>query len=271
MKNASQFTYCRSIPASPMRRCDDVDDFRHGNGRTDAGRSTRAARHWKSPSLRAMHQMIDNPPSFPIRSPDESLARTVTPCCKRRVPEPGDPCGSARVWLFASGLRRTLWGGGWPWRGQYVLLGAGLDTFACRQCDSSRPRIRSGPPRHAALETSVLESSGLGVPEKLTFVPVDFGRSASSTRSKVSGFDFNSPALFAMLGVAVYVSGNRPYWRRLGSIASLGSELVFDYTEPYQDAPPAHCGQPTSRLAHGLQKGRALDHAFQTPTRCARR
>ncbi len=92
---------------------------------------------------------------------------------------------------------------------QYVLLGAGLDTFAQRRQDvTSRMKIlevdRPGPQewkRQRLLEL------GFGVPEGLRFVPVDFERGGDWwAELEVAGFDGNRPAVMASLGVSMYLT-----------------------------------------------------------------
>lgn len=190
-------------------------------------------------ALRAIHQVIDNPPVFSdplagriLGSDSEALLENAYAGAGRSMRLRTGVAVRQRV---AEDAMREAAGRG---VGQYVLLGAGLDTFACRQVDSSVRVFEVDHPDTQRWKRALLETSGLGVPEKLTFVPVDFGRERLVDALESGGFDFNSPALFAMLGVAVYVE-RESVLETLGLIASLGSEVVFDYTEPYQDAPPA--------------------------------
>ncbi|MGH8301049.1 MAG: class I SAM-dependent methyltransferase, partial [Steroidobacteraceae bacterium] len=93
--------------------------------------------------------------------------------------------------------------------GQYVILGSGLDTFAQR-----RPEIASrmtvfeiDRPPHQAWKRGRLVELGLGVPEWLRLVPVDF--EASQTwwdQLAAAGFDAAKPAVVACAGVSMYLT-----------------------------------------------------------------
>jgi methyltransferase (TIGR00027 family) len=125
---------------------------------------------------------------------------------------------------------------------QYVVLGAGLDTFAQR-----RPEIatagglrvfevdRPGP---QAWKRRRLLDLGFGVPEWLRLVPVDFegdwwGRLAEA------GFDPGRPAVVASTGVTMYLTGeaNAATFRLVAGLAP-GSTLVTTFLRPPADVEP---------------------------------
>src|SRR5664279_3830518 len=84
---------------------------------------------------------------------------------------------------------------------QYVLLGAGLDTFAYR---NPYPELRVFEVDHPATQEwkrDLLQASGIPVPENLTYVPVNFEHESLDGELKAAGFDFRAPAYFAWLGV----------------------------------------------------------------------
>src|SRR5689334_22876907 len=93
--------------------------------------------------------------------------------------------------------------------GQYVILGAGLDTFAQR-----RPELASGMlvfeidrPGPQAWKRRRLVEIGLGIPAFLRFVPVDFeAGDAWWDRLVASGFDSARPAVVASTGVSMYLT-----------------------------------------------------------------
>jgi methyltransferase (TIGR00027 family) len=123
---------------------------------------------------------------------------------------------------------------------QYVILGAGLDTFAQRRPDvASRLRVfevdQPGPQawkRHRLIEL------GFGVPDWLRLVPVDFeagGTSASSwwERLSAAGFDPSRPAVVASTGVSLYLTkeANAATLRQLAALAP-GSTLAMTFMLP---------------------------------------
>lgn len=93
--------------------------------------------------------------------------------------------------------------------GQYVILGAGLDTFAQR-----RPEIASGlrvfeidPPGPQAWKRRRLIELGFGIPEWLRLVPVDFEADGSWWEHlATAGFDAGKPAVVASTGVSMYLT-----------------------------------------------------------------
>ena len=116
---------------------------------------------------------------------------------------------------------------------QYVLLGAGLDTFAHR---NPHPDLRVFEVDHPATQhwkRELLESSGLQGSPNLHFVPVDFERQSLADQLENSGLDFTAPTVFAWLGVVIYLT--RPAFRAtLDFIATFpaGSGFIMDYSFP---------------------------------------
>src|SRR5579875_2223468 len=108
---------------------------------------------------------------------------------------------------------------------QYVILGAGLDSFAQR-----RPEIASrlqvfeiDKPETQAWKHRRLVELGFGVPDWLRFVPVDFEGGASWwDELEASGFDVSKPAIVVSTGVSMYLTkeANTATLRRIASLAS---------------------------------------------------
>jgi methyltransferase (TIGR00027 family) len=119
---------------------------------------------------------------------------------------------------------------------QYVILGAGLDTFAQRRPDiASRLRVfeidRPGP---QAWKRQRLIELGFGVPDWLHLVPVDFEAGGSWwSQLGVAGFAANRPAVVASTGVSMYLTkdANATTLRQLASLAR-GSRLVMTFLQP---------------------------------------
>ncbi len=119
---------------------------------------------------------------------------------------------------------------------QYVILGAGLDSFAQR-----RPEIASGlkvfevdPPGPQAWKRRRLAELGLGVPDWLRFVPVDF-EAGGSWRDGLAaaGFDAGKPATVVSTGVSMYLTreANAATLREVSAFAP-GSTFAMSFLLP---------------------------------------
>lgn len=128
--------------------------------------------------------------------------------------------------------------------GQYVILGAGLDTFTQRRSDlAARVTVfevdRPGP---QAWKRRRLVELGLGVPSNLRLVPVDFeGRPGESwwDRLVAAGFDAGRPAVVASTGVSMYLTrdANAATLRQVAALAP-GSTLAMSFLLPLELAAP---------------------------------
>lgn len=125
---------------------------------------------------------------------------------------------------------------------QYVILGAGLDTFAQRRAEMG-PRLkvfeidRPGP---QAWKRQRLTEIGFGVPGWLRFVPVDFEAGDGWwDRLKSSGFDASRPAVVASTGVSMYLSreANASTLRQVAVLAT-GSVFAMTFLLPLELADP---------------------------------
>lgn len=125
---------------------------------------------------------------------------------------------------------------------QYVILGAGLDTFAQR-----RPDVAAGmtvfevdQPGPQAWKRQRLEALGFGVPQWLRFVPVDFeARESWQDALVAAGFDTGRPAIVVSTGVSMYLSkeANAATLRQVASLAT-GSMLAMTFLLPLEMADP---------------------------------
>lgn len=121
---------------------------------------------------------------------------------------------------------------------QYVLLGAGLDTFAYRNPWARLHVFEVDHPTTQAWKRRMLEAGGIALPENLTLVPVDFERQSLRAELQAAGFREDRPAFFGWLGVVPYLT-EEAFFGTLQFIASCapGSGLVFDYGLPRESLP----------------------------------
>jgi methyltransferase (TIGR00027 family) len=152
---------------------------------------------------------------------------------------------------------------------QYVLLGAGLDTFAYR---NPYPQLRVFEVDHPATQQwkrDLLQSSGIAIPENLTYTPVNFESESISGRLRDSGLDVRSPAFFAWLGVVPYLT--RDAFRAVVDFVSTnfqGSGIVLDYGQPPSVLPPLERLALASLAARVEQAGEPFQ-LFFTPEEIA--
>ena len=115
---------------------------------------------------------------------------------------------------------------------QFVLLGAGLDTFALRRPDlADRLRVfEIDHPETQAFKRRRVARLGEGVPAHLEFVPCDFERETLEGALAGSSYDPARPAVFSWLGVTYYLTEDaiRSTFDFVSRQAP-GTALVLDY------------------------------------------
>lgn len=118
---------------------------------------------------------------------------------------------------------------------QYVLIGAGFDSFACRRpawadrlsiCEVDHPATQS-------LKLRRLAECGVPSSDSVHYVAADLSQEGLEAALSRSPFQCNQPAFFSWLGVTVYLSraANLTTLRAIGSCSAPGSELVFSYSD----------------------------------------
>jgi methyltransferase (TIGR00027 family) len=125
---------------------------------------------------------------------------------------------------------------------QYVILGAGLDTFAYRSPypPSSLQIFEVDHPSTQRWKRNRLQEAQISIPESLTFVDVDFETQTLAERLEELGFKIDVPAFFAFLGVSMYLTREAVMTtiNYVATSTSPGSEIVFDYTVPPDSLAP---------------------------------
>jgi methyltransferase (TIGR00027 family) len=89
---------------------------------------------------------------------------------------------------------------------QYVVLGAGLDTFAYRNTNHHLRVFEVDFPATQEWKRSLLGKAGIALPSNLTFVPLDFENHTIEEGLAEAGLNMNAPAFFGWLGVVPYLS-----------------------------------------------------------------
>ena len=147
---------------------------------------------------------------------------------------------------------------------QYVILGAGLDTFAFREPEFlSKHRVfEVDHPLTQADKKERITRAGWTIPDNLTFVPVDFTKDSLAQRLVAAGFDPSAKSFFSWLGVTYYLSAEAidTMLSALSTLCADGSTLVFDYPDENFFAAPEKRVQNTIMMAKA--GGEPMQSAF---------
>jgi methyltransferase (TIGR00027 family) len=116
---------------------------------------------------------------------------------------------------------------------QYVVLGAGFDTFAYRNPFPNIRVFEVDHPDTQGVKRQRLATAGITIPQSLTYVSIDFTVTALRDALHAAGFDAAAPAFFSWLGVVPYLE--RPAiestFRFIASLPA-PTAVVFDYAVP---------------------------------------
>jgi methyltransferase (TIGR00027 family) len=118
---------------------------------------------------------------------------------------------------------------------QYVILGAGFDSFAYRRKDLAQSVhvFEVDHPLSQQEKLARLRALHVELPISLRFVPVDFEKQTLAHGLQAGGYCVEEPAFFSWLGVTQYLTEAAVY-RTLREVASLAArtEIVFMYVVP---------------------------------------
>jgi methyltransferase (TIGR00027 family) len=118
---------------------------------------------------------------------------------------------------------------------QYILVGAGLDTFALRQPAWAKDLaiIEVDHPATQSAKQARIQSAAMALPQNLRFVAVDFEQETLHDAMRNNGVDTALPTFFSWLGVTMYLTEAAIDAALKGiSAFPIGSELVLTFSEP---------------------------------------
>jgi methyltransferase (TIGR00027 family) len=190
---------------------------------------------------RAAHQLHDSPVVFHDPMAVAILGDTHSEELRRTPLRSDRPFSiSLRAFVVArsryaeDNLARAVHAG----MAQYVLLGAGLDTFAYRNPYSHLRVFEVDHPASQQWKRDLLQSTRIPIPDTVTYTPVDFESQSLAEELAARGFRHDAPAFFAWLGVVPYLS--LPAFRETVSFVAecpTGSGLTLDYAQPREVLP----------------------------------
>lgn len=167
------------------------------------GRASRTA--FRVAHRRAVHQILDHPPIL-----DDPIA--VPLLGRDFVVDPGQEAHPfarafrafmvARSRLAEDQLAHAVEQG----VRQYVILGAGLDTFAFRNPFPELRVFEVDFPSTQEWKRQLVSEASIAIPPNLTFVPLDFEHKTLAAGLSEAGVELNRAAFFAWLGVVPYLT-----------------------------------------------------------------
>lgn len=118
---------------------------------------------------------------------------------------------------------------------QYVLIGAGFDSYACRRPVEARDLeiFELDHPATQDLKKRRLAECGVPGDERLHFISADLGQESLESALGRSNFDSKQPAFLSWLGVTMYLSrdANMSTLESVARYCAPGSQLVFSYVD----------------------------------------
>jgi methyltransferase (TIGR00027 family) len=187
-------------------------------------------------TVRARHQLLDKPPVFDdpvalkiIGEPAASLLRAAPAASEDLMSRTMRAPVVARSRIAEDALHAAVQRG----VSQYVVLGAGLDTFAYRNpYPPARLQVfEVDHPATQAWKRGLLEQARIELPASLHFVALDFETKALGDALGEARFDPARPTFYSWLGVTMYLEPGAVLatLEHIVSASAPGSEVVFDF------------------------------------------
>jgi len=199
---------------------------------------TRRSRTIEIPAImRALHQTVDEDPKILT---DAVAQRLIDGEDDRRWLTPLLNHPFAKQWRAGFALRSRyaedcLAEGVLTGVRQYVVLGAGLDSFAYRQPPWASPlRIYEvDHPSTQQYKRDRLKTAGIAIPSNVTFVSTDFEGTSLSNHLRAAGLAFDTRTLCSWMGVTQYLTPDavETTFRFVLSLP-FSSEIVFSFILP---------------------------------------
>ncbi len=188
---------------------------------------------WRVALRRALHQLVDRPVVFddPVAAAIIGAEGRAEVDAQRRAPESvtarylraflvarsrfAEDCLAAAI---ARGARR------------YIVLGAGLDTFAYRNPFPGLHVVEVDYPATQQWKRRLLREASIAVPDTVSYLPIDFDHEDLGARLEEVA-DPAAVTVFAWLGVSMYLARETvvDVLRTIGTRYPSGSAVVFDY------------------------------------------
>ena len=116
---------------------------------------------------------------------------------------------------------------------QYVICGAGMDTFAFRNDNPNIKIFELDHPDTGRYKRERIKELEWNIPKNLVFVPIDFSKDDMNEELLKAGFNPEIPSFFAILGVSYYLT--LPVFeqtiKKISELCRTTAKIVFDYPD----------------------------------------
>lgn len=223
--------------------------------------ASRTAVH--SAMCRAVHNLIDDEPkilvdpfarSFAGHSSDEGLLKAYKSLALANIPWFRTQF-VLRSRLAEDELAESVSAG----LNQYIILGAGLDSFAYRRRDLMRMLdiYEVDHPVSQTWKRERVTELGLEAPATLHYAPIDFEQETRTDGLIAAGINRKEPAFFSWLGVTQYLTRDAVLrtLREIAIICPAGSTLVIQFVGPASSMSDEECALVTALAAATARLG----------------
>ena len=147
-------------------------------------------------------------------------------------------------------------------KSQYVICGAGMDTFAFRNENPDIHIFELDHPDTQRFKLERIKQLEWNIPKNVVYVPVDFSKDDMAEELKGAGLQTDVPTFFSILGVTYYLT--LPVFEetleKINRISAVGSRLVFDFPdettfEKRKNKRAYELAQITDKLGEPMQHG----------------
>lgn len=225
----------------------------------------------RSAIRKAAHQLLDKPPIFSdpivVGLVPEASEQTIL----ATLDDPGAPDSKLFRFLFAIRSRfaedRLTQAAARGMR-QYVMVGAGLDTFPWRQPNFAKEMqiFAADHPASLAWTQERLREHGLSKPSNLTYVPIDLEDQRLDEQLAACGFEQGSTSFCSVLGVTQYLDRDAiDAVLKFASALKKSSEIVFSFAPPDDELD----GPDLEAAIHSVARTAALGEPWKSRLRAS--
>lgn len=202
-----------------------------------------------------MRSMYLNDPAYAASQPDQATALAAV---MQAIPSTSHTLSRSR--FMEDNLEEAVKEG----VRQYVILGAGMDTFAFRHPEmlGQLQVFEVDHPATQAFKRSRINELGWKKPAQLHFIPVDFTKENLAAALRASSYDVQALSFLSWLGVTYYLPREAVFTtlRAFADVAPAGSTVIFDYMDTDAFVP----GKVAKRMQLAMEKVRHVGEPLIT-------